>query len=197
MIGSDSRRRVFGKWFYLSALNPFGVLPLLALLYGLLNGYPPALLVDISESLNLHGFIAYRTTGFEFAAAASAYWIALMICLLPNVGLMWWLASSYSMADVVSQRIVGGEYAATSKMRAYSLWGGYLRWVSAVLFLIVALLCMVFLNVEATKCKGCETGSILGFVFINWVGFQSVLCLLQIRVLMVLMWRSIYDRMEK
>jgi hypothetical protein len=181
----------------MSLLNPFSALPLVVFLYAFVTGRMPEFLNYLSGVLGLKSFIAYRTSGFEFADAASAYWVAMVVCVVPNVVFMWWLLLKYSLANAVRKRIVDGEYPAAVKMRAYGLCGGYIRWFGWLAILVVGLICIALTNIESTRCVGCETRSVIGFLFINWFGLQSVLCLLQIGLLIVINWHLIYDQMEK
>lgn len=192
------RRKTFNRWLYLSLLNPITVLPLVAFFVVWQIGAAPDFTVFLSRLFGLSNFINYRTSGFEFEAAAATYWIVALSCVVPGAFFSWWLGGRYSLTSIVRERVVNVDYPGALRFRKYSLLGGYLRWGSYAVFVIAVILCMVLLNAELATCKGCERRSVAGFLLVNWLGFQAMLCLLYVNVTILSVWRTVYfDLMGK
>lgn len=175
VAGRKRRDAIFYRWFGYHLVSPIALLPVGAFA---LAWWVPEFAAWLRESLPEGPWVGaadMRSRSTAFDAAASSYWLVLYL-LLPLFPLwMHWLACRVKFYRAACAVMRANLDAGFWNPTVWTVRGGWLRLGGGVLMGAVLACVLLFVRVEPSFCRGCETRSWLGFLIVNWLGVHALL----------------------
>ncbi len=158
-------------WFYVTVLNPFGIIPIIGALIA--NAFPQVLDVagSIGTYFGLEDWATMRSQGRTQPAFRWAFDV-LFVILIP-LNLLFTTLTGMALKAIAELQSYfdhkagiepGSDIGNRIKVAAKRVG------TSIILSLVIAGTWIT--THEPSSCKGCESGNILFYLFINWLGFQ-------------------------
>lgn len=191
------RDKIFLRWFMYSLLSPVALLPVAAFVLLL---WRPELAGQLQEGLAAGPWAALaarRSLGTDFVDAAHVYWLTLYLLLPVSPLWMHWWARRQGFYPAARAVMRGNLDSGRWNMQSWTVRGGWLRLgAGLVMGAALAALQMAYQG-EPSSCRGCETGSRIGFLLVNWIGLHSILLFTYLMGVYLFFWRFVRQQLAR
>lgn len=184
-------QRILSAWFikYLTSIPT--LLPLVAMLVGF---WFPELQNRVQAATKANGLGQYasvRSGNSEFFAGAYLYWWALAIAIPFCLVRMYYLANKLNVHAALCATAVSNLRTNAWNPSKWTTKGGRLRLGGALALGIALVFTGLLVSKEPSFCKGCETGSLLGFILVNWLAIHAMLLYCYVMCVYFYFWKAI------
>ncbi len=170
---SDHRQAPSRIWLYVTILNPFGLIPIIGALIAI--AFPP--LFDAVESIGrifgIDMWVKMRSPGRTHAEFRQAFDV-LFVVLIP-LNLLFTTVTGFTLKAIAELQVHFDHKAGikpninlTKRIKVAAIR------VAGSLLLFFVIMASWMTTYEPNSCKGCESGNVLFYLLVNWLGFQLI-----------------------
>ncbi len=183
-------------WIIKCLIGPFNRAPLLAFALGYFFPITKLSLLSLIPFGGVGDFVASRTTGSNFEVAAFSYWLIFLILLPFHLIWIYRQGIKGNMPNVLRELAKKNLHTGAWNPRIFNAKTGGLAFFIITVFVVMLIIMQIITAQEPSYCVGCETSSVFGFFFINWLGMNLMIFAGYFSFSYFLFWKELHTARE-